>query len=77
VEDGPHNIGWTHPDEVNAALLVSPAEEGDRGVEATDPELDDKVAVVTGASKGIGLALVRVLGAEGAPVVAHAPQSGR
>jgi non-heme chloroperoxidase len=21
VEDGPHNIGWTHPDEVNAALL--------------------------------------------------------
>ncbi len=21
VEDGPHNIGWTHPDEVNRALL--------------------------------------------------------
>ena len=21
VEDGPHNIGWTHPDEVNQALL--------------------------------------------------------
>jgi non-heme chloroperoxidase len=21
VEDGPHNIGWTHPDEVNKALL--------------------------------------------------------
>jgi non-heme chloroperoxidase len=21
VEDGPHNIGWTHPDEVNGALL--------------------------------------------------------
>ena len=21
VEDGPHNIGWTHPDEVNHALL--------------------------------------------------------
>ena len=21
VQDGPHNIGWTHPDEVNAALL--------------------------------------------------------
>jgi hypothetical protein len=21
VEGGPHNIGWTHPDEVNAALL--------------------------------------------------------
>jgi hypothetical protein len=21
VEGGPHNIGWTHPEEVNAALL--------------------------------------------------------
>ena len=21
VQDGPHNIGWTHPDEVNRALL--------------------------------------------------------
>jgi non-heme chloroperoxidase len=21
VPDGPHNIGWTHPDEVNRALL--------------------------------------------------------
>jgi non-heme chloroperoxidase len=21
IADGPHNIGWTHPDEVNAALL--------------------------------------------------------
>jgi hypothetical protein len=21
VEGGPHNIGWTHPDEVNSALL--------------------------------------------------------
>jgi non-heme chloroperoxidase len=21
VESGPHNIGWTHPDEVNTALL--------------------------------------------------------
>jgi len=21
VEGGPHDIGWTHPDEVNAALL--------------------------------------------------------
>jgi non-heme chloroperoxidase len=21
VEGGPHNIGWTHPDEVNGALL--------------------------------------------------------
>jgi non-heme chloroperoxidase len=21
VEGGPHNIAWTHPDEVNAALL--------------------------------------------------------
>ena len=22
VEGGPHNIGWTHPDEVNKALLT-------------------------------------------------------
>ena len=21
IADGPHNVGWTHPDEVNAALL--------------------------------------------------------
>jgi non-heme chloroperoxidase len=21
VADGPHNIGWTHPDEVNTAFL--------------------------------------------------------
>ena len=21
VEGGPHNIGWTHPDEVNTALM--------------------------------------------------------
>jgi non-heme chloroperoxidase len=21
VQDGPHNVGWTYPDEVNAALL--------------------------------------------------------
>ncbi len=21
MPDGPHNIGWTHPDEVNTALL--------------------------------------------------------
>ena len=22
VPDGPHNIGWTHPEETNAALLA-------------------------------------------------------
>jgi non-heme chloroperoxidase len=22
VEGGPHNIGWTHPEEVNTALLA-------------------------------------------------------
>jgi non-heme chloroperoxidase len=22
VKDGPHNIGWTHPDEVNPAFLA-------------------------------------------------------
>jgi NAD(P)-dependent dehydrogenase (short-subunit alcohol dehydrogenase family) len=37
-----------------------------------DLELSDKVAVVTGASKGIGLAVVRELAAEGAKVVAGA-----
>jgi non-heme chloroperoxidase len=32
VPDGPHNIGWTHPEEVNAALLVFLA--GDRAPSA-------------------------------------------
>ena len=37
-----------------------------------DLELKDKIAVVTGASKGIGLAVTRALIAEGARVVAGA-----
>lgn len=37
-----------------------------------DLELNGKVAVVTGASKGIGLAVVRALAAEGAHVIAGA-----
>jgi NAD(P)-dependent dehydrogenase (short-subunit alcohol dehydrogenase family) len=37
-----------------------------------DLELHDKVAVVTGASRGIGLAVVHLLAAEGAKVVAGA-----
>jgi NAD(P)-dependent dehydrogenase (short-subunit alcohol dehydrogenase family) len=35
-----------------------------------DLELADKIAVVTGANKGIGLAITRALVAEGACVVA-------
>ena len=41
-----------------------------------DLQLDAKVAVVTGASKGIGLAVVRALSAEGARVVAGARSAG-
>ena len=41
-----------------------------------DLELGDRVAVVTGASKGIGLAVVRALVAEGAFVVAGARTTG-
>jgi NAD(P)-dependent dehydrogenase (short-subunit alcohol dehydrogenase family) len=41
-----------------------------------DLELDDKVAVVTGASKGIGLAIVTELAAEGAVVIAGSKSIG-
>ncbi|MHB8233307.1 MAG: oxidoreductase [Solirubrobacteraceae bacterium] len=41
-----------------------------------DLQLSDKVAVVTGASKGIGLATVRTLAEEGALVVAGARSAG-
>lgn len=45
-------------------------------VATMDLELADKVAVVTGASKGIGLAVARELAAEGAWVVAGARGTG-
>ena len=47
-----------------------------RSVPRMDLELRDTVAVVTGASKGIGLAVVEELVAEGALVVAGARNVG-
>jgi NAD(P)-dependent dehydrogenase (short-subunit alcohol dehydrogenase family) len=41
-----------------------------------DLGLDGKVAVVTGAGKGIGLAVTRALAAEGAQVVAGSRSTG-
>src|SRR5690349_3644126 len=48
-------------------------EDGREGAgQRMDLELKDKICVVTGASKGIGLAITRALVAEGATVVAGA-----
>jgi NAD(P)-dependent dehydrogenase (short-subunit alcohol dehydrogenase family) len=53
-------------------LMYSLAKETD----AVDLRLSGKIAVVTGAGRGIGLAVARALLAEGATVVAGAPDVG-
>ena len=40
VEGGPHNIGWTHPDECNKAMLDFLADDG--------PNLDSAVGTASG-----------------------------
>ena len=60
------------PTELKAAQdLINP----DPAWCAMDLELTDKIAVVTGASKGIGLAVTKALAEEGANVVAGARSS--
>lgn len=37
IKDGPHNIGWTHPDEINSALRQFLAKPGAKG-QASEPK---------------------------------------
>jgi non-heme chloroperoxidase len=45
VEGGPHNIGWTHPQEANKALLEFLAEDSDL------PGLDRDLAAATRSTR--------------------------
>jgi non-heme chloroperoxidase len=45
VEGGPHNIGWTHPEEANKALLEFLAQDSDR------PGLDRDLAAATRSTR--------------------------
>src|SRR4051794_29812402 len=67
-----HLVVWSSPPTSRCALsgqkhIAAPAQ---KGRQPMDLGLNGKIAVVTGASKGIGLAVCRALALEGAHVIA-------